>query len=105
MKSIRTRVLLAADDSTLVDGHSISVGDFSRTGRDDIIVGERGGKRGVYLYRLENDVTDSWSTTPLDPGGMAAAGCAVTDLNGDTRPDVICSGSATAHLKWYENRP
>lgn len=92
-------------DSTIVDGHAIAVGDFSRTGRDDIIVGERGGKRSVYRYRLENDVTDSWSKTPIDAGGMAAAGCAVADLNGDARPDVICIGSATANLKWYENRP
>lgn len=92
-------------DSTIVDGHTIVVGDFAHTGRDEIIVGERGGKRSVYRYRLENEVTDSWSKTPLDDGGMAGAGCAVADLNGDARPDVICIGTATSNLKWYENRP
>ena len=39
----------------------------------------------------------------LDEGGMAAAACAIADLNGDGRPDIVCIGSATANLKWYEN--
>jgi hypothetical protein len=92
-------------DSTIVDGHTIVVGDFAQSGRDEIIVGERGGKRSVYRYRLENAVTDTWSKTTLDAGGMAAAGCAVADINGDKRADVVCIGTATANLKWYENRP
>jgi hypothetical protein len=25
------------------------------------------------------------------------------DLNGDRRVDVVCIGTATANLKWYEN--
>ena len=36
---------------------------------------------------------------------MAAAACAVADLNGDGRTDIACIGSATANLKWYENLP
>ncbi len=92
-------------DSAIVDGHTIVVGDLAMNGREEIIVGERGGKRSVYRYRLENALTDSWSKTALDNGGMAAAGCAIADLNGDARPDVVCIGTATANLKWYENRP
>lgn len=92
-------------DSTIVDGHAIVVGDFAQNGREEIIVGERGGRRSVYRYRLENALTDSWSKSVLDDGGMAAAGCAVADLNGDGRLDIVCIGTATANLKWYENRP
>lgn len=92
-------------DSTIVDGHAIVIGDLDRSGRDVIVAGERGGKRSVYLYRLTNALTDTWSKTSLDDGGMAAAGCAIADLNGDSRPDVVCIGTATANLKWYENRP
>jgi len=92
-------------DSTVTDGHSLVVGDFDRSGRDEIVVGERGGKRSVYRYRLVDERTDAWSRSSLDDGGMAAAGCAVADLNGDQRADVICIGTATANLKWYENRP
>lgn len=92
-------------DSTIVDGHTIVAGDFDGSGHDEIIVGERGGKRSVYRYHLDNALTDTWSKTPLDNGGMAAAGCAVADLNGDKRLDIVCIGTATANLKWYENRP
>ena len=91
-------------DSTIVDGHTIVVGDMAHNGHDEIIVGERSGKRSVYRYRLENALTDSWSKSVLDDGGMAAAGCAIADLNGDGRLDVVCIGTATANLKWYENR-
>jgi len=35
--------------------------------------------------------------------GMAGAGCAAADFNADKRLDVVCIGSATANLKWYEN--
>jgi hypothetical protein len=58
----------------------------------------------VSILTHTND-TDWWSKTPLDKGGMAGAGCEVADLNGDRRPDVICIRTATANLKWYENRP
>jgi hypothetical protein len=45
----------------------------------------------------------AWTRRVLDQGGMAGAGCAAVDLNADTRMDVVCIGSATANLKWYEN--
>ena len=34
---------------------------------------------------------------------MAGAGCAAADLNADTRMDIVCIGTATANVKWYEN--
>lgn len=91
-------------DDTIRDGHTMVVGDFDGDGRDEIIVGERAGKRSVYVYRLADAAEDRWTKESLDDGGMAAAGCAVADLNGDKRPDVVCIGTATANLKWYENR-
>ena len=92
-------------DETIADGHSIVVGDFDGDGNDELVVGERQGRRSAYIYRIADARADSWSRQPLDDGGMAAAGCAVADLNGDKRPDVVCIGTATANLKWYENRP
>lgn len=91
-------------DETIVDGHTIVSSDFDGDGRDELIVGERQGKRSVYLYRLANDGQDKWLKQSLDDGGMAAAGCAAADLNGDKRPDVVCIGTSTANLRWYENR-
>ena len=92
-------------DDSITDGHTIVVGDFDGDGQDEIVVGERGGKRSVYLYRAMAGANDQWSRQVLDDGGMAAAGCAVADVNGDRRADVVCIGTATANLKWYENRP
>jgi hypothetical protein len=91
-------------DEAITDGHTIVAGDFDGDGRDELIVGERQGKRSTYLYRATNAEEDTWSKQPLDDGGMAAAGCAVADLNADKRPDVVCIGTATANLKWYEHR-
>jgi hypothetical protein len=91
-------------DEAIIDGHTIVAGDFDGDGRDELVVGERQGKHSAYLYRLMNTKEDTWSKRPLDDGGMAAAGCAVADLNADKRPDVVCIGTATANLKWYENR-
>jgi hypothetical protein len=51
-----------------------------------------------------NDQQDTWTRQTIDDGHMAAAGCAIADLNGDKRLDVVCIGTATANLKWYENR-
>jgi hypothetical protein len=91
-------------DETIADGHTIVSGDFDADGRDEIIVGERQGKRSTYLYRISNTKDGAWSKEPLDAGDMSAAGCAVADLNADWRPDVVCIGTATANVKWYENR-
>lgn len=91
-------------DETIADGHTIVVGDFDGDGRDELVVGERAGGRSVYLYSLATSAGDTWSKSTLDSGTMSAAGCAVADLNADRKLDVVCIGTATANLKWYENR-
>lgn len=91
-------------DQSLADGHTIVAGDFDGDGLDEVVAGERRGTRSVYLYRRANAKDDTWSKERLDDGGMAAAGCDVADLNGDQRLDIVCIGTATANLKWYENR-
>ena len=90
-------------DDTLADGHTIETADLNRDGRDEIIAGFRGPGRSVYIYYAADESGASWRRTVLDGGGIAAASCVATDLNGDRRPDIACIGSATANLKWYEN--
>jgi len=89
-------------DDMIRDGHTIVAGDFDGDGQDEFIVGERAGRRSVYLYRATGATSDAWTKEALDDGDMAAAGCAVADLSGDGRPDVVCIGTATSNLKWYE---
>ncbi|MGH9836461.1 MAG: FG-GAP-like repeat-containing protein [Blastocatellia bacterium] len=90
-------------DATLNDGHTLLAADLNPDGRDEIIAGYRGQGRSVYIYSADDSTGSRWSRQILDDGGIAAAGCAVADLNGDRRPDVACIGAATANLKWYEN--
>ena len=87
-------------EDKLVDGHVLLTADFDADGKREILAGYRGQGRSVYLYRQNKG---KWIREIIDNGGMAAAGCAIADLNGDGRPDIACIGSATANLKWYEN--
>jgi aldos-2-ulose dehydratase/isomerase family protein/VCBS repeat protein len=90
-------------DTTLNDGHVLLTADLNQDGKDEIIAGYRGQGRTIYIYSAEDLNGSRWSRHVLDGGGIAAAGCAVADLNGDRKPDVACIGSATTNLKWYEN--
>jgi len=90
-------------DTSLVDGHTIAVADLNGDGLGEIVAGYRGKGRSVNLYYPDDSKGEHWSRQVLDDGGMAAAACAVADLNGDGRPDIVCIGSATTNLKWYEN--
>ncbi len=89
-------------DDTLGDTHSIATADLDGDGRDELVVAQRGKPYRVLVYR---NGKKSWKRTVVDEGGVAAASCAVGDLNGDRRPDLVCIGSATANLRWYENKP
>jgi hypothetical protein len=89
-------------DTSVVDGHALVVADLDGDGVDEILIGQRGGSRSVWVYTASRDGT-SWSRSTLDDGGMAGAGCIAVDLNGDSKLDVACIGTATANLKWYEN--
>lgn len=88
-------------DETITDGHTIVALDIDGDGRDEFVVGQRGGARSLMLYTPSK--AGGWAKRVLDEGGMAGAGCAVADFNGDKRMDVACIGTATANLKWYEN--
>jgi hypothetical protein len=89
-------------DTAIVDGHTLVTADLDGDGIDEIIVGQRGGSHSVWVY-VRSLPSGKWSRSTLDDGGMAAAGCAAADLNGDGRVDIACIGTATANLKWYEN--
>ncbi len=88
-------------DDSLLDGHTIQTADFDHDGNDEIVAGSRGQPHSVYLYTYDAGAK-KWTRSDLDNGGMAAASCAIADLNGDGRADVACIDSG--HVKWYENR-
>jgi hypothetical protein len=87
-------------DESLTDGHTVLVADFDKDGRDEIVAGFRGGKRGVYLYREKRG---TWVKQIVDEGNVAAASCTAADLDADGWTDLACIGSATQNLKLYRN--
>ena len=89
-------------DAEATDVHTIVTADVDGRGNDVIIVGERRGKRSLYLYSPRDDNGLEWDKETLDDGTMAGSGCAAGDLNGDKRVDVTCISGTT--LKWYENK-
>lgn len=91
--------------SELKEGHEVCVGDFNRDGRDDIVAGDRakGEVSSSHIFYAQDDGGSQWRHEILDPLGMSASGCAVTDVNGDGRLDIVQIGGATANIKWYEN--
>jgi hypothetical protein len=82
-------------DTTLLDGHTIQTADLDGDGNDEVLAGFRGQPRRVYLYRNDGK---SWTRSTLDPD-MAAASCAIADLNNDHKPDIACIDST--RLKVY----
>jgi hypothetical protein len=47
-------------DDSIADGHTVVIADVDRNGMDEIIVGERQGKRSVYLYRASSSKDNTW---------------------------------------------
>ena len=89
----------------LTEGHEVCVGDFNEDGRDDIVAGDRarGEIAGSHVFFAQDDAGTAWLHRDLDPLGMSASGCAVADINGDGRLDIVQVGGATKNIKWYEN--
>jgi hypothetical protein len=91
-------------DDTFADGHVLATADLNRDGRDEIIAGYREHGGGLVYYAAEDDSAQRWKRYDIDIGGIAAASCAIVDLNGDGKPDIVSIGSSTANLVWYENK-
>ena len=90
--------------SGLVEGHEIALADFDGDGHDDIVAGDRSPRGAtVHVLYAPADPGGAWIHQTLDAGKMAASGCVTADLNTDRRADIVCIGSSTANLVWYEN--
>jgi hypothetical protein len=87
----------------LQEGHEIVVADFDGDGRDDLAAGDRRAGN-VHAFFSLDAAGARWRHEVIDAGGMAGSGCVAADVNSDRRPDIVCIGSSTANIKWYENR-
>lgn len=88
-------------DDTLADGHTVFTADLNGDGKQEVVAGFRGGKRGVYIYYEEGG---RWIRHVVSEGAVSAAACTVALLNGDNKPDIACIGAATQNLILYTQK-
>ncbi len=90
-------------DTTFNEGHALICADLDADGDDEIVAGYRAKGYGLYIYNCLDSKGERWQRIALDEGDMAASGVVAADINGDGRLDIICVGTATSNIKWYEN--
>lgn len=90
-------------DTTFNEGHALVCADLDGDGDDEIIAGYRSKGHSLYIYNCLDSIGKRWKRIALDEGDMAASGLHAADVDNDGRLDVICVGTATSNVKWYEN--
>jgi hypothetical protein len=100
-------------DDHLAWGHAVWCADLDGDGGDELIIGVRDDpgknatfqeRRGVRVYKAQDDKGERWARQLVDPGGVAVEDLAVADLDGDGRPDIVAVGRQTHNVRIYWNQ-
>ena len=66
------------------------------------IAGGTGARANTFFYKATDATGREWTRALVD-NDMSPSSCAVADMNGDGRPDLICmDGRQPNYIKWYE---
>jgi hypothetical protein len=91
-------------DDTLAGGHALVMADFDGDGRPEIVAAGTGSRANLFFYKAADASGANWTRALIDDD-MSPSSCAVADMNGDRRPDLVCmDGRQPNHIKWYEYR-
>jgi hypothetical protein len=92
-------------------GHEIAVVDLNGDGRDDVVANDNSrvteqnpkGTPGVHVFYAPADpATGEWQYRRIEDKA-AMNSCVAADVNGDHRPDLVCTGAGGV-IRWYENK-
>lgn len=88
-------------DSGLITGHALLVAAFDGDGRPEIVAAGDGSRANLFYYKMTDATGQNWARTLMDDN-MAASSCALADMDGDGRPDVVCMDNRKPnYIKWY----
>lgn len=91
-------------------GHEVAVLDLNGDGRADVVANDNSrvtannpdATPGVHVFfSPEDPATGEWSYARIEDEA-AMNSCVGGDMNGDGRPDLVCTG-AGGFIRWYEN--
>jgi len=92
-------------DDKLAQGHALVVADFDGDGKPEIVAAGTGSRANMFYYKTADATGRQWSRSLVDDD-ISPSSCVVTDINGDSRPDLVCmDGRAPNYIKWYEYSP
>jgi aldos-2-ulose dehydratase/isomerase family protein/VCBS repeat protein/FG-GAP repeat protein len=91
-------------------GHEVAVADLNGDGKDDVIANDNGrvtqqnpnATPGVHVFFAPADAASGEWTYRRIEDKAAMNSCVAADINGDKRPDLVCTGAGGA-IRWYEN--
>jgi hypothetical protein len=99
-------------DEHLRWGHAVWCADLDGDGSDELIIGVRDDpdaragfkeRRGVRIYKVQDDRGARWARQLVDNGGVAVEDLACADMDGDGRIDLVAVGRQTHNARIYWN--
>jgi hypothetical protein len=82
---------------------SIAVGDLDGDGKPDLVTGNYGGNTISFLHNTSTSGNVSFATSVPMTAGSNPQAVAISDLDGDGKPDVVAANFADNDISVYHN--